>query len=156
MPLRLVAGQQTAAGLDHAVAELCLMMRQRRPGQVFRRAGLYRSRQGDERARVRDAMLGLAPVPAEVPPGWLRTGLAGALTDFRDCRYGRLADGLPPLICGGHAIAAQAGDDPEASAVLAGIYTLATRAPRPPARPGPPGGAPGPDLPQTLVAARGL
>jgi hypothetical protein len=59
-------------------------------------------------------------------PGW-RTGLAGALTDFRYCRYGRLADGLPRLISGGHAIAAQAGDDPEASALLARIYTLATR-----------------------------
>ncbi len=78
-------------------------------------------------ARVRDAMLGLAPGPVNARPGWLRTGLAGALTDFRYCRYGRLADRLPLLICGGHAIAAQAGQDPEASALLAGIYTLTTR-----------------------------
>ena len=78
-------------------------------------------------ARVRDAMLGLTPAPAEVPAGWLRTALAGALTDFQYCRYARLADGLPRLISGGHAMAAQAGDDPEASALLAGIYTLATR-----------------------------
>jgi transcriptional regulator with XRE-family HTH domain len=78
-------------------------------------------------ARVRDAMLGLMPGPAEVSTGWLRTGLADALTDFRSCRYRRLAAGLPRLICGGHAIAGHAGDDPEASALLAGIYTLATR-----------------------------
>ena len=75
-------------------------------------------------ARIRDAMLGLMPGPAEVSAGWLRTGLAEALTDFRCCRYRRLAVGLPRLICGGHAIAAQAGDDPDASALLAGIYTL--------------------------------
>ena len=72
-------------------------------------------------------MLGLTSGPAAVPAGWLRTGLAGALTDFQYCRYTRLADGLPRLISGGHAMAAQAGDDPEASALLAGIYTLATR-----------------------------
>jgi len=78
-------------------------------------------------ARVRDAMLGLTSGPAAVSAGSLRTGLAGALTDFQYCRYARLADGLPRLISGGHAMAAQAGDDLEASALLAGIYTLATR-----------------------------
>lgn len=77
-------------------------------------------------SRVRDAMLGLAPVPSAVSAGELRSGLASALADFHHCRYGRLADRLPRLISAGHLLAADS-DTAEASALLAGIYTLATR-----------------------------
>ena len=70
-------------------------------------------------------MLGLVPV--EIPGVKLRNGLADALNDFRSCRYSRLAAGLPRLISGGHALASRADDDKEASALLAGIYTLTTR-----------------------------
>ncbi len=63
-------------------------------------------------SRVRDAMLGLAPVPSAVSAGELRSGLASALADFHHCRYGRLADRLPRLISAGHLLAAEnyAGD----------------------------------------------
>jgi transcriptional regulator with XRE-family HTH domain len=76
--------------------------------------------------RVRDAMLGLTPQPADCSVGRLRADLAAALADFHCCRYGRLADRIPRLITGGHA-AASAADDQDASAVLAEVYTLATR-----------------------------
>jgi len=76
--------------------------------------------------RVRDAMLGLAPRPSGVSPGDVRNGLAAALADFHHCRYGRLAGRLPRLISAGHLLAADAGTA-EASALLAGIYTLTTR-----------------------------
>ena len=77
--------------------------------------------------RVRDTMLGLAPVPAMIPAGQLKSGLASAMTDFHACRYGRLARALPCLIASGHAAAAQAPDDAGANATLAQIYTLVTR-----------------------------
>ena len=77
--------------------------------------------------RVRDAMLGLDPVPVPVPAGRLRSGLAAALADFHGCRYGRLARTLPRLISSGHAAAAGAPDDAAVSGVLAEIYTLTTR-----------------------------
>jgi transcriptional regulator with XRE-family HTH domain len=77
--------------------------------------------------RVRDAMLALAPSPAEVNVSQLRTGLADALNDFHSCRYRQLATGLPRLISGGHALTARAVDDPDATALLAEIYTMATR-----------------------------
>ena len=77
-------------------------------------------------SRVRDAILGLTPAPADLSEDSLQAGLTAALTDFRRCRYSRLADGLPRLICGGHTLAAASGTA-EASALLAGIYTLATR-----------------------------
>ena len=76
--------------------------------------------------RVRDAMLGLAPGPSGISPGELRAGLAGALVDFHHCRYSRLADGLPRLISAGHLLAAD-DDTAGTSALLAAIYTLATR-----------------------------
>jgi transcriptional regulator with XRE-family HTH domain len=76
--------------------------------------------------RIRDAMLGLAPVPSVIPAGQLRSGLAAAMTDFHACRYGRLARTLPRLISSGHAAAQDPGDG-DASAVLAQVYTLATR-----------------------------
>jgi transcriptional regulator with XRE-family HTH domain len=77
-------------------------------------------------ARVRDAMLGLNPQPADCSLDRLRAGLAATLTDFHHCRYGRLAVRLPRLISGGHA-AATAGEDPAVSAFLAEVYTLVTR-----------------------------
>jgi transcriptional regulator with XRE-family HTH domain len=77
-------------------------------------------------ARVRDAMIGLGTAPESVPAARLRADLAVALTDFRACRYRRLAFALPQLISSGHAAAA-APDDADSAAVLAGIYTLTTR-----------------------------
>jgi hypothetical protein len=78
-------------------------------------------------SRIRDAMLGLAPVPAEVHTERLPTELARALADFHRCRYRSLSTGLPRLICGGYTLAAQDGGHPAANALLASIYTLATR-----------------------------
>lgn len=40
---------------------------------------------------------------------------------------GRLADDLPQLLATGHALAADRGEDPQSSVLLAEIYTLATR-----------------------------
>jgi len=77
--------------------------------------------------RVRDAMLGLAPVPSRAPAGAVRAALDGALADFRSSRYGRLSVSLPRLISAGHVLAAESGDPRERDALLAGIYTLATR-----------------------------
>jgi hypothetical protein len=72
-------------------------------------------------------MLGLAPVPSRVSTGAVCAGLDGALADFRDSRYGRLSVSLPPLISAGHLLAADDGDAGGHEALLAGIYTLATR-----------------------------
>jgi hypothetical protein len=77
-------------------------------------------------ARVRDAMLGLDTVAAPVPAARLSADLTGALSDFRACRYRRLAFALPRLIASGHTAAA-AADDAVTAAVLAGIYILTTR-----------------------------
>jgi transcriptional regulator with XRE-family HTH domain len=77
-------------------------------------------------SQVRDAMLGLAPGPSGVSPAELRAGLASALADFHHCRYARLAGKLPRLISAGHLLATDGGAA-QASAVLAGIYTLTTR-----------------------------
>lgn len=76
-------------------------------------------------SRVRDAMLGLAPVPSRVSASAVRAGLNGALADFRGSRYRRLSVSLPRLISAGHVLGAD--DDAERSALLAGTYTLATR-----------------------------
>ena len=72
-------------------------------------------------SRVRDAMLGLAPAPANASAEGLRDGLAVALADFNRCQYNRLTDRLPLLISAGHLLAGDGGT------ALAGIYTLATR-----------------------------
>jgi transcriptional regulator with XRE-family HTH domain len=77
-------------------------------------------------SRVRDAMLGLAPVPPSVSAGAVRAGLDGALADFRDSRYSRLAVSLPRLICAGHLLAA-GRETQESGALLTGVYTLTTR-----------------------------
>lgn len=77
-------------------------------------------------AQVRDAMLGLAAGPPRVSAGGLRAGLAGALDDFRRCRYARLVVTLPRLISAGHQLATDA-DTPVASELLSQIYTLTTR-----------------------------
>jgi hypothetical protein len=77
-------------------------------------------------SRVRDAMLGLAPVPAHASASAVRAGLDGALADFRGSRYSRLAVSLPRLISAGHLLAA-GSDSRERDALLAGIYTLTTR-----------------------------
>jgi transcriptional regulator with XRE-family HTH domain len=77
-------------------------------------------------SRVRDAMLGLAPVPSHATPGAVFAGLDGALADFRDSRYGRLSVSLPRLISAGHVLAVDR-DSRERDALLAGIYTLTTR-----------------------------
>jgi hypothetical protein len=77
-------------------------------------------------SRVRDTMLGLAPVPSHVSAGAVRAGLDGALVDFRDSRYGRLSVSLPRLISAGHLLAA-GGDSRGRDGLLAGIYTLTTR-----------------------------
>jgi hypothetical protein len=77
-------------------------------------------------SRVRDAMLGLAPTSSAASAGGLREGLAGALADFRDCRYERLAAVLPRLISAGHLLAV-GGDAEQAGVLMARIYTLTTR-----------------------------
>jgi hypothetical protein len=77
-------------------------------------------------SRVRDAMLGLAPVPSSASADAVRAGLAGGLADFRDSRYSRLAVSLPRLISAGHVLAG-GGESRERDVLLAGIYTLATR-----------------------------
>lgn len=77
-------------------------------------------------SKVRDAMLDLAPVPARVPAGAVRAGLDEALADFRGSRYRRLSVSLPRLISAGHVIATR-GETRDSDALLAGIYTLATR-----------------------------
>jgi hypothetical protein len=77
-------------------------------------------------SRVRDAMLGLAPVPSQVSAGAVRAGLDSALADFRDSRYGRLSVSLPRLLSAGHLLTA-GGDSRERDGLLAGIYTLTTR-----------------------------
>ena len=76
-------------------------------------------------SQVRDAMLGLAPVPSKASADAVRAGLDGALADFRGSQYGRLSVSLPRLIAAGHVLAA--GDSREPDALLAGIYTLTTR-----------------------------
>ncbi|MGW4412594.1 hypothetical protein ACWEJ6_52000 [Nonomuraea sp. NPDC004702] len=74
--------------------------------------------------RVRDAMLGLGPAPADIPAGQLGSALAVAHADFHACRYVRLAERLPLLLATAHA----AGDaTAEGAALLAEIYTLITR-----------------------------
>jgi len=78
-------------------------------------------------SRVRDAMLGLAPIPARVSAGAVRGGLDGALADFRDSRYRRLSVTLPRLISAGHVLAVGGGDSGQRNALLAGIYMLTTR-----------------------------
>lgn len=74
--------------------------------------------------RIRDAVLRLGPAPSAVSRESLSAGLAGALADFRDCRYQRLAVVLPRLIAAGYCLA---DGDERAEALLAGIYTLTTR-----------------------------
>jgi hypothetical protein len=76
--------------------------------------------------RVRDAMLGLAPVPSRASAVTVRVALDGALADFRGSRYGRLSASLPRLISAGHVLAAD-GDSRERDGLLAEIYTLTTR-----------------------------
>jgi hypothetical protein len=76
--------------------------------------------------RIRDAMLGLAPVPSSPSAGVVRTGLDQALANFRDSRYSRLVVSLPRLISAGHLLATGASSR-ERDALLAGIYTLTTR-----------------------------
>ncbi|TYB58909.1 XRE family transcriptional regulator [Nonomuraea sp. PA05] len=74
--------------------------------------------------RVRDAMLGLGPAPAEVPTEQLGAALAVAHADFHACRHVRLAERLPLLLATAHA----AGDTTaDGAALLAEIYTLITR-----------------------------
>ncbi|HEX6468914.1 MAG TPA: helix-turn-helix domain-containing protein, partial [Streptosporangiaceae bacterium] len=77
--------------------------------------------------RVRDAMLGLGTLPAQQSVDRLPKDLAVAMRDFHGCRYGRLAGALPRLITAGHAVTADRPDDADANALLAEIYTLATR-----------------------------
>jgi transcriptional regulator with XRE-family HTH domain len=74
--------------------------------------------------RVRDAMLGLGPPPADLHAPHLHHALASAHTDFHACRYLRLADRLPLLLATAHA-----ADDgtPDSAALLAETYTLITR-----------------------------
>lgn len=77
-------------------------------------------------SRVRDAMLGLMPVPSAVSAQEVRTGLSGALADYRASRYRRLAVSLPRLISAGHGLASSSNED-DRDVVLAEVYTLTTR-----------------------------
>jgi transcriptional regulator with XRE-family HTH domain len=75
--------------------------------------------------RLRDAALGWGPPPKDSSPDMLRAALSASVRDFDGCRYTRLADDLPQLLATGHAHAVD--QDPQSSALLAEIYTLATR-----------------------------
>ncbi|WP_331733300.1 helix-turn-helix domain-containing protein (plasmid) [Streptomyces sp. NBC_00080] len=77
-------------------------------------------------ARLRDAMLGLGPDPANPPTEKLSADFTGALADFDACRYASLAVRLPRLIRAGHALTAN-GDGTAQYALLAKSYLLATR-----------------------------
>lgn len=77
-------------------------------------------------SRVRDAMLGLAPVPSKASIAAVHAGLDGALADFRGSQYSRLSVSLPRLISAGHVLAVSR-DSRERDALLTGIYTLTTR-----------------------------
>ncbi|MFI0421216.1 hypothetical protein [Spongiactinospora sp. 9N601] len=74
--------------------------------------------------RVRDAMLGLGPAPADVSAEHLQLALSAAHTDFHSCRYLRLADRLPLLLATAHATA---DGTTGSAALLAEVYTLITR-----------------------------
>ncbi|WP_218040479.1 helix-turn-helix transcriptional regulator [Actinomadura sp. WMMB 499] len=77
--------------------------------------------------RLRDVVLGSGPAPLDGTPQMLRTQLAASIRDFDACRFTRLAGDLPQLLATGHALAKENGEDPQISALLAEIYTLATR-----------------------------
>lgn len=70
-------------------------------------------------------MLGLRTESVAVPATWIRAQLADALADFHMCRYRRLADRLPRLICHGHILAADGAESDHT--LLAEMYLLATR-----------------------------
>ncbi|MER6217056.1 helix-turn-helix transcriptional regulator [Streptomyces sp. NPDC001674] len=72
-------------------------------------------------AGLRDAMLGLGRVPAEMPLELLAAELRRASAEFNACDYSRLALRLPRLISAGH----QSTDD--SVHVLTQAYLLATR-----------------------------
>jgi transcriptional regulator with XRE-family HTH domain len=76
--------------------------------------------------RVRDALLGMLPVPERASVADVSMALGIALNDYRRSRYSRLAVTLPGLISAGQVLAS-AGRSREATAALAGIYTLTTR-----------------------------
>ncbi|WP_075737956.1 helix-turn-helix domain-containing protein [Streptomyces acidiscabies] len=78
-------------------------------------------------ARLRDAMLGLGPAPANQPTDNLAADFTRALADFDACRYASLAVRLPRLIRAGHALTAPNGDDTAPYVLLAKSYLLATR-----------------------------
>ncbi|WP_240001415.1 helix-turn-helix domain-containing protein [Streptomyces sp. ST1015] len=78
-------------------------------------------------ARLRDAMLGLGPLPAIQPADQLAADFTRALADFDACRYASLAVRLPRLIRAGHAPTAPNGDDTAQYGLLAKSYLLATR-----------------------------
>jgi transcriptional regulator with XRE-family HTH domain len=71
---------------------------------------------------LRDAMLGLGPTPAALPPEHLAQKLARAAAHFNSASYGSLAVRLPHVIRAGH----QAGGS-DHYGTLARAYLLATR-----------------------------
>ncbi|TYK52812.1 helix-turn-helix transcriptional regulator [Actinomadura decatromicini] len=73
--------------------------------------------------RLRDVLLGTGARAEPIPPSKLAAALAAACRDYDACDYGRLAEGLPRLLAGGHAAAGDAG----AATVLAQTYNLITR-----------------------------
>ncbi|MUN36244.1 helix-turn-helix domain-containing protein [Actinomadura sp. NEAU-AAG5] len=74
-------------------------------------------------ARVRDALLGTGDRAAPVAAPRLAVALNAACRDYDACQYGRLAEGLPGLLAGGHAAAGKPGS----AAILAHTYNLVTR-----------------------------
>ncbi|WP_431882387.1 helix-turn-helix domain-containing protein [Micromonospora gifhornensis] len=81
-------------------------------------------------ASLEDVLLGHYPPPTRlVHPGWLRTMLAQAWSDFRACRYARLSARLPQLVSGATASHMMATDRqrPTAAATLARTYHLTTQ-----------------------------
>ncbi|WP_203994556.1 helix-turn-helix domain-containing protein [Micromonospora lutea] len=79
---------------------------------------------------LEDVLLGHSPPPTgSIDPGWLRSMLAHAWSDFRACRYARLSARLPQLVSAATAshLMATDGQRPTAAATLARTYHLTTQ-----------------------------
>lgn len=72
-------------------------------------------------------MLGLHRPATDTTPDRLCAELTRVLGDFDACRYGSLAERLPRLIVGAHALGPGDGDEARRHTLLARVYLLTTR-----------------------------